>query len=139
MEFFEDLVQSMDEAHAWEFLAQHKLGRIGFHMVDQVEVLPINYKVHNGRIYFRTAEGSKLLGILLNANVAFEVDEWSGDRAASVVVHGQCREIGENLADDVRNLIQPWIDYRKSHVMVIEATSISGRTFKLAGDHTDDS
>ncbi|HNA97880.1 MAG TPA: pyridoxamine 5'-phosphate oxidase family protein [Marmoricola sp.] len=139
MEFFEDLVQTMDEPAAWEFLGRHKLGRLGFHMVEKVEVLPINYRVHGRNIYFRTAEGSKLLGILLDHDVAFEVDEWVGDQAASVVVHGNCRELSEQIADDLRETIQPWIAVPKSHVMVIEPTSISGRHFKLESDHTGDS
>ncbi|HNI70400.1 MAG TPA: hypothetical protein PLO27_03705, partial [Marmoricola sp.] len=86
-----------------------------------------------------TAEGSKLLGILLDHDVAFEVDEWVGDQAASVVVHGNCRELSEQIADDLRETIQPWIAVPKSHVMVIEPTSISGRHFKLESDHTGDS
>jgi nitroimidazol reductase NimA-like FMN-containing flavoprotein (pyridoxamine 5'-phosphate oxidase superfamily) len=135
MEFYEDLVQTMDETEAWAFLGRHELGRIGFHIVEKVEVLPINYKVHGRNIYFRTAEGSKLLGILLDSDVAFEVDEWHGDRAASVVVHGNCRELTEDIADDLRETIEPWIATPKSHVMVIEPSTISGRSFQLQSEH----
>lgn len=138
MEFFEDLVHNLDERQSWEFLGRHKLGRIGFHMVEKVEVLPINFKVHDRRIYFRTAEGSKLLGILLDSDVAFEVDEWHGREAASVVVHGNCRELPADIADDLRETIKPWIAVPKSHVMVIEPTSITGRRFTLQEDHSSD-
>jgi len=135
MEFFEDLVQTMDQTEAWAFLGRHELGRIGFHIVEKVEVLPINYKVHGRNIYFRTAEGSKLLGILLDSDVAFEVDEWHGTKAASVVLHGNCRELTEDIAEDLRETIEPWIAVPKSHVMVIEPSTISGRRFQLDNEH----
>ncbi len=65
----------------WDFLRRHELGRLAYHLADEVHIVPINYAVDHdpvtGRrsLLFRSAEGSKLLGVVMNADVAFEVDE----------------------------------------------------------------
>ena len=67
--------EQLDQSQCWEFLRSHEFGRLAFHLVDEVHLTPVNYAVDHDTLLFRTAEGSKLLGVVMNPDVAFEVDE----------------------------------------------------------------
>ena len=79
------------EKECWARLAATELGRMAYHLADEVHIAPVNYAVEDGRIIFRTAEGSKLLGVVMNEDVAFEIDHVDDDRerAWSVVARGK--------------------------------------------------
>ncbi len=61
-----------------DFLRQHKVGRLAYALHDRVNVTPIHYKYADGWLYGRSAPGGKLLAILRNRWIAFEVDEADG-------------------------------------------------------------
>ena len=58
-----------------------------------VDLFPVNYLVHDGALYFRSAPGSKLAQITANQKVAFEVDNPRGRVNWSVVIHGDARRM----------------------------------------------
>ena len=58
-----DVVTELAELDCWELLREQEFGRLAFHLVNEVHIVPINYAVSGERLVFRTAEGSKLLGI----------------------------------------------------------------------------
>jgi nitroimidazol reductase NimA-like FMN-containing flavoprotein (pyridoxamine 5'-phosphate oxidase superfamily) len=113
--------------HAQEF------GRLAFHLLDEVHIVPLNYAVdQDRRIIFRTAEGSKLLGLTINDDVAFEVDEFSEDLATSVVLRGRARHLEGRDADATDQLpLRPWVNTAKYNVVAIEVDEINGRRFEL--------
>ena len=59
----DDIVTEMPLDECWELLRAHAMGRLAFHLADQVHIRPINYVVDNDTLLFRTAEGDKLLGV----------------------------------------------------------------------------
>ncbi|PUA79380.1 pyridoxamine 5'-phosphate oxidase family protein [Nocardioides currus] len=129
----------MDAAQCWEFLRGHELGRLAYHLADEVHIVPVNYAVHHEpatdrrSLLFRTAEGSKLLGVVMNADVAFEVDEVVGEHATSVVLRGRARRLEEDeehRSEDVP--LHPWVDTEKWNVVEIEVSEISGRDLELS-------
>ena len=66
---------------------------------------------------FRTAEGSKLLGLTMNADVAFEIDEYTEEDARSVVVRGRARQLEGDEADETDQLpLRPWVEGAKFNV-----------------------
>ena len=79
-------ITRMSAPQCWDFLRRHELGRLAFHLADEVHIVPVNYAVDHDpasdrrSLLFRTAEGSKLLGVVMNADVAFEVDELVEER-----------------------------------------------------------
>ena len=80
---------------------------------------------------FRTAEGSKLLGIVMNEDVAFEIDgERRGrverDRAGDPQL---LDEAAAHRADDLP--LRPWVRSYRYNVVEITPTAISGRRFEL--------
>ena len=67
-------VNAIPEDTCWQMLHDEEFGRLAFHLADEVHLVPINYAVDQfRRIVFRTDEGSKLLGLTMNADVAFEI------------------------------------------------------------------
>lgn len=135
----DDPITHMTTEQCWAFLREHELGRMAYHLADEVHIAPINYAVDHdpvsGRhcLLFRTAEGSKLLGVAMNADVAFEVDHVEGEHATSVVLRGRGRRLEEDEEHRAENVpLHPWVDTPKWNVVEIVATEISGRQFELA-------
>jgi nitroimidazol reductase NimA-like FMN-containing flavoprotein (pyridoxamine 5'-phosphate oxidase superfamily) len=119
---------------AWEMLESQEFGRLAFHLADEVNIMPINYACQDRkRIIFRTAEGSKLLGITMNPDVAFEIDSFSDeDHAASVILRGTARQLEGHEADATDQLpLRPWVDTTKVNVIAIEVEEVSARAFHL--------
>ena len=117
----------------WDLIRGREFGRLAFHLADEVHIVPLNYAVdHLGRIVFRTAEGSKLLGLTMDADVAFEIDELDEDHARSVVVRGRARALDGSEADEAEQLpLRPWVASVKLNVVAITVDEISGRAFSL--------
>lgn len=59
-------------------LQRNMVGRLAFALHDQVGIVPVHYVYEDGWIYGRTEPGGKLVSILRNRRVAFEVDEQEG-------------------------------------------------------------
>lgn len=132
-------VARMSIEDCWAFLRTQELGRMAYHLADEVHIVPVNYAVGHdpatGRhsLLFRTAEGSKLLGVVMNSDVAFEVDEVRGEHATSVILRGRGRRLEEDEAHRAENVpLHPWVDTQKWNVVEIEPTDISGRRFDLS-------
>ncbi|MDF2093687.1 pyridoxamine 5'-phosphate oxidase family protein [Knoellia sp. 3-2P3] len=127
-----EVVTELPELDCWELLRQQEFGRLAFHLVNEVHIVPINYVVHRGRIVFRTAEGSKLLGITMNHDVAFEIDHYDEEQATSVVVRGTARELQGEEADQAENLpLRPWVPTAKFSIVEIKPVEVTGRLFRL--------
>ena len=126
----------LPELDCWELLSEHEFGRLAFHLLDTVHIVPINYAVHRRGVVFRTAEGTKLLGLSLNRDVALEVDQHTADQARSVVVHGRARELqGREARLAEAQLLRPWVEGEDLHVFRIDPTEVTGRAFRLDQDH----
>ena len=128
----------MSTQQCWDFLSRHELGRLAYHLIEEVHIVPVNYAVDrhpvsgDRSLLFRTAEGSKLMGVVMNADVAFEVDELVEDRAASVIVRGRARRLEEDEAHRAEHVpLRPWVATPKWNVVEIEVAEISGREFEL--------
>lgn len=126
-------VTALSEEECWEFLHGQEFGRLAFHLANEVHIVPINYAIDaDHRIVFRTAEGSKLLGLTMNADVAFEIDEYDEDAARSVVVRGRARQLeGPEVRETEQLPLRPWVDTAKFNVIAVEIDEMSGRQFEL--------
>ncbi|MEI2777273.1 MAG: pyridoxamine 5'-phosphate oxidase family protein [Tetrasphaera sp.] len=122
----------LTEEQCWELLEKHEFGRLAFHLVGEVHITPINYTVDSERLVFRTAEGSKLLGVVMNDDVAFEIDDIDDEQATSVVLRGTAEVLEGSDRDAVDSLpLRPWVDTSKSIVVAIKPSEITGRRFEL--------
>ena len=128
----EDVVVALPEQEAWEFLRGQQLGRLAYHLVGEVHIVPVNYAVGTGRIVFRTAPGSKLLGVVMNDDVAFEVDRVDEHEATSVVARGSANLLRGAEAREASDLgMRSWVPTDKDEIVAIDVREISGRSFRL--------
>lgn len=126
-------VRSLTDAECWEFLEGARFGRLAVAPAGRIDLFPINVVARDGRVVFRTAEGTKLLSLTVNAEVAVEVDEVTGGQARSVVVHGTARvlETSEEIEAAERLPLRPWIPTLKQIFVEVIPTELTGRAFAL--------
>lgn len=129
----EEPVGVMTAEQCWEMLRANEFGRLAFHLAGEVHLTPINYAVDHDTLLFRTAEGSKLLGVVMNPDVAFEIDEFDEHHARSVVVRGAARRLEEDEQHRAENVaLRPWEPTLKYDVVEIRPTEVTGRSFELS-------
>lgn len=124
--------EELSVPQCWEELRVADVGRLAFTLVDEVHIVPINFTIRGGRLYFLTEEGTKLLGVVMGSPVALEVDSHDDQVATSVVVRGRARLLPEDEADMTEDLLTvPWAlpDTPRYNVVCIEPTSVTGRRF----------
>lgn len=125
----------LSEEESWDRLRRKEFGRLAYHLADEVHIAPINYAVSGQQIVFRTAEGSKLLGVVMNEDVAFETDDVDDEAelAWSVIARGAAHILEGDEARDADNLrLRPWVGTAKFNVVAITVDEISGREFHLS-------
>ena len=129
----EELITTLTAEECWDMLRAEEFGRLAFRLVDEVHITPINYGVDGQTLLFRTAEGNKLLGVVMGSEVAFEIDRYGEDWARSVVVRGPARLLPEDEAHRAENVpLRPWVPTLKYNVVELEPKVVSGRAFELS-------
>lgn len=131
----DDVIQKLSGEESLELLATNTFGRLVVRRKDDMDLFPLNYIVHEGKIFFRTAEGSKLFTLTLNNDVLFEADEVDGEtrEAWSVIVKGTARALTAaseiEAADELP--LTPWLPTLKYIYVEITPKDVSGRRFQL--------
>lgn len=121
----------LGEAECWRLLSAAEIGRLALAPAGEVDVFPINFVVADRAIYFRTAPGSKLLGLSVNPDVALEIDSWDDASAYSIVVKGVAERLeSQTEIDEADRLpLAPWLPTLKYRWVRINPTTVSGRSF----------
>jgi nitroimidazol reductase NimA-like FMN-containing flavoprotein (pyridoxamine 5'-phosphate oxidase superfamily) len=130
-------IQDLTEDECLRLIAPGGIGRIAFQGRFGPAVLPVNYRLHEGAIMFRTARHSPLdedlrTGIT-NADylVAFEIDDI--DTAArmgwSVLVQGPAHRVESDAehASAMRAGVEPWPAGQHELFVRIMPTRVTGR------------
>ncbi|MET0934019.1 MAG: pyridoxamine 5'-phosphate oxidase family protein [Mycetocola sp.] len=133
-------ITTLTNEEAWEFLRQRTMGRLAVSVAGNPDIFPINYYADDGSLVFRTAPGSKLLEVTINAAVAFEVDSHSATEAWSVVMKGTA-EVLEKQADIYAAEALPlrsWVPTVKPVFVRVTPTEINGRHFDLGPEPEPD-
>lgn len=116
----------------WQALRGEQLARLAYLLGDEINLVPINYAVDDDRLLFRSAEGDKLLAVVMHAQVVLEIDQVHGDSATSVVVRGEARKLEEDEAHRADQIgLQSWTGAPKYNVVEIRPTALTGRTFTV--------
>ncbi len=130
-----EVVTTLSDSESLELLSSKSFGRLVVRRKDDMDLFPLNYIVHEGAIYFRTAEGSKLFTLTLNDDVLFEADHVDHDHqhAWSVIIKGSAHTVDSN--EECSKLdeldLKPWLPTRKYNYVKVEPKHISGRKFNL--------
>jgi hypothetical protein len=128
-------LEVLDRDRCLELLRQHGFGRVAITAGALPCVLPVNYRVIDDQVMFRTARGSKLDAATRNAVVAFEVDDMDplSHTGWSVVVTGVARVLDEEGRDALDLPLARWAPDRDGHVVAISTEVTTGRRLLAGG------
>ncbi len=127
-----DPVEKLDDRECWELLELAPMGRIALAAAGEIDIFPINFAVHDGALWFRTAPGTKLVELTVNPEVAVEIDGWDAAEAYSVVVKGVAERLEHGTEIDAaeRLPLAPWVPTLKYRWVRVRPTTVSGRRFR---------
>jgi nitroimidazol reductase NimA-like FMN-containing flavoprotein (pyridoxamine 5'-phosphate oxidase superfamily) len=124
----------LTRAECLNLLGRTNFGRLAVSTGDGAPIIrPLNYvfDARSQSVVFRTAQDTKLHGLLRAKEAAFEIDgiEAGGRTGWSVVVIGLAEEVTSQ--SEVRRLgqlaLEVWAPGRRSHWVRIRARTVSGR------------
>lgn len=139
----EPVMEALDEAECMRLISPGGIGRIAYSGRFDLTVLPVNYKLHDGTIVFRTAQGGAtgedLRTGIANAEykVAFEVDDF--DKTAregwSVLLQGPAHHVDSEAerASILAVGVEPWPGGEREHFIRITPTRVTGRRIRRTG------
>ncbi len=125
-------VHELAEAVCWQLLATAEVGRLVVTGIGgEPDVFPVNYAVHEGRLLFRTDFGTKLVDLLSQHAVVFEIDGRDAHEAWSVVVKGTALPVRDAAGIRRAELagVRPWAPDGKPVHIAITPHRITGRRF----------
>ena len=129
----ENPVRVLCDDEAWDLLSGVALGRLVTAGGGKVEIFPINFVAQDRSVLFRTAEGTKLFGAVMNDSVLFEADDHTDAGGWSVVIRGTARVL--STAADIREAdraqLVPCIPTEKLRYVRITPNDVSGRHFRF--------
>lgn len=127
-------LQILSPDKSLQLLSMHlpHVGRIALSTDEGAPViLPINYRVVDDCVVFRTGAGSKLAAVAQGMEVAFEVDavDATWEEGWSVLVRGRAVEVTqpEELSYLRQLPLRAWAGGDKPHFIKIVPSEISGR------------
>ena len=133
----EPLVQVLTEDECLRLVMRHEVGRIAYDGRFGPAILPVNYRLHEGSIVFRTGQDSALEQDLRTGiadaeyKVAFVVDELDARTREgwSVLIQGSAHHVtdAEERAMVARSGVTPWAGGAKEQFIRVRPTRITGR------------
>ena len=125
-------LELLDEDEARELLRLGEVGRVGITIGALPAIFPVNYRVIDGAIVFRTSPGSKMSAAAAGAVVAFEVDDYQlADRTGWSVLAVGPAEVVHDIAVTFQVLeagLEPLAGGTgRTAIVRIEPSFISGR------------
>ena len=135
-------VEVLDTQQCWELLSSVEVGRLAVAAAGDIDIFPLNFAVDGGALMFRTAEGTKLVEVVLAGRVAFEVDGYEPEhgRAWSVVLKGSAELL--DRWDDIYHAqdlpLFPWNASPKERFVRIVPDAMTGRRFTVARTRSGD-
>jgi nitroimidazol reductase NimA-like FMN-containing flavoprotein (pyridoxamine 5'-phosphate oxidase superfamily) len=130
-------LELLTDEQARQLLATGDVGRVGITIGALPAIFPVNYRLIDGAIMFRTAPGSKMSAATEGAVVAFEVDDYQlADRSGwSVLAIGPAAVIEDpDLAARAAEAgLEPFADGPRTTIVRIEPIFLSGRRLVHGG------
>lgn len=113
-------------------LGSTEIGRVAFTHAGEVVILPVTFRFHRRRIFFRTGSGEKLQAAATQSQVAFEIDAWNAVRRGgwSVLVKGRSETVlDDDLLAELADIgLAPWAQsVTRNDVVQIVIEEVSGR------------
>ncbi len=131
------VLEKLDEAECLRLISPGGVGRIAFVGSFDLTVLPVNYRLVDGAILFRTTEDGRTEEDLRTGiahgeyRVAFEVDHF--DEAAregwSVLVRGPAHHLDADQEQKAARQagLEPWAPGERNHFIRVIPARVTGR------------
>lgn len=139
----EPVVEELADAESLALVAGQDVGRVAFSGRFGLVVVPVNYRLHDGSIVFRTGQDSAMDEDLRTGlehaeyQVAFEVDQIEpGTREGwSVLIQGPAHHVKseQERAAVASSGVTPWVGGSKDLYIQIVPTRVTGRRIRRAG------
>jgi nitroimidazol reductase NimA-like FMN-containing flavoprotein (pyridoxamine 5'-phosphate oxidase superfamily) len=119
----------LDEESCWRLLGSTGVGRLAISTDSGVDIFPINYLSTEGKIFFRSAPGTKIVELTHDPRVAFEADEHTFLARWSVVVRGTARRLttDDEIERSGIHRLATWQSGDKFNYFEINPNVVSGR------------
>jgi nitroimidazol reductase NimA-like FMN-containing flavoprotein (pyridoxamine 5'-phosphate oxidase superfamily) len=134
------VLERLDEAECLQLIADETVGRLAYTGRYGPTVLPVNYRMHEGSVVFRTAQDSPTdedlrTGIAhAEYQVAFEIDRIDPEAREgwSVLVQGSAHHVDtdEERAAVASAEVEPWPEGEREHFIRIHPARITGRRIR---------
>lgn len=125
-------VEHLTKEQCWALAESASFGRLAVQALDGMpDVFPVNYTVHDGSIYIRSAPGSKLMAIVRHPVAAFEIDGEDDRVHWSVVLRGDVRRLAvdrEIHESGIQSVVSDSPTEKFNYVCVTPIT-VTGRRF----------
>jgi nitroimidazol reductase NimA-like FMN-containing flavoprotein (pyridoxamine 5'-phosphate oxidase superfamily) len=138
----EALTEVLDEAECRRLISPGGIGRIAYNGRYDLTVLPVNYRVADGAIVFRTAQdsltGEDLRTGIVDADykVAFEIDHFDEEAREgwSVLIQGPAHHLDSDTEQiAARSMeVRSWAGGEKDHFIRIIPARMTGRRIRQA-------
>ncbi|MGC5170814.1 pyridoxamine 5'-phosphate oxidase family protein [Microbacterium sp. DT81.1] len=126
-------IEELGTAECWGLLESVSLGRLAVTGLDGApDVFPLNYTVHNGSLYARSAHGAKVLDIAIRPAAALEIDGEDDASHWSVVVRGAAARVEHDaeIRDSGVLRLDSANPASKPHVIRLTPSTVTGRRFR---------
>ena len=134
------VLEPLDEAECLRLIAPGGIGRLAYTGRYGLTVFPVNYKLHDGSIMFRTSQDSPTdedlrTGIAYaEYEVAFEIDEIDpvSEVGWSVLIQGSAHHMATEAEQAAvrESGVQPWAGGAREHAIRITPLRITGRRLR---------
>ena len=134
------VLEQLDESECLRLIAVGGIGRIAYTGKYDLTVLPVNYKLHDGAILFRTSADSLTSDELRTGQarseyrVAFEVDDFGHETRDgwSVLVQGPAHHLDDEAerADALGAGVEAWPGGEHDHFIKISPMRVTGRRIR---------
>jgi transcriptional regulator with XRE-family HTH domain len=129
-------LEALDERECRAHLAAGGVGRFVFTTQCGPVAVPVNYRMMEGDVVFRTAEDTSLTSVSDAEPVSFEVDrlDEAMSEGWSVLVTGRVRRVGPDELRQLESLrIEPWAGGERTVYLRLEPREVTGRRIRAKG------
>ncbi|GAA3556377.1 hypothetical protein GCM10022419_040990 [Nonomuraea rosea] len=129
-------VEVLDREECLRLIGPGGIGRVAFNSSRGPTVLPVNYKMHQGAVVFRTAAGGAMDQDLttglegVDIKIAFEIDmiDETNREGWSVLVQGPAHHLAQEETTEAAGVgVTPWVGGERQLYIRIVPQQITGR------------
>jgi hypothetical protein len=129
-------VEEIGTAACWKLVEANSLGRLAIQNIDgRPDLFPLNYLVHEGSVFMKSAPGAKLRSLAGHPDVALEIDGVDGAFQWSIVIRGHAMRMDTDAdieASGVLTLASDSPTAKHNYVRLVPDTA-TGRRFPVRG------